>query len=147
MDSNFAITETSDSWTVVTHNLADFIFSQDDSRIGCDAMFGRWIPVFNRNRLILSWRSRHQFCTKCRWPNVKVCGITCQKTSVLILTSMKISLLKSFWVDVILHVPVIFIVHVVQLSGRRVDSNITNQFRSLLLSSCRRVTALAAVRL
>jgi hypothetical protein len=76
-----------------------------------------------------------------------VCGITSQKTSVLILTSMKISLLKSFWVVVILHVTVMVFVHVVRLSGRRLDSNITNQFRSLLLSSCRRVTALAAVRL
>jgi len=36
--SNFAITETSNSSRVVTHDLADFIFSQDDSRIGCDAM-------------------------------------------------------------------------------------------------------------
>jgi len=60
---------------------------------------------------------------------------------------MKISLLKSFWVDVILHVTLIVIVHVVQLSGRRLEGNITNQFRSLLLSSCRRVTALAAVQL
>jgi len=83
----------------------------------------------------------------CRYPNVKVCGVTSQKTSILILTSMKISLLKSFWVVVILHVTVMIFVHVVQLSGRKLDSNITNQFRSLLLSSCRRVTALAAVRL
>ena len=84
---------------------------------------------------------------KCWYPNVKVHGITSQKTSVLILTSMKISLLKSFWVVVILRVTVIVIVHVVGLSGRRLDSNITNQFRSLLLSSCRQVTALAAVQL
>jgi len=65
----------------------------------------------------------------------------------MILTSMKISLLESFWAAVILHVPAIVIVHVLQLSGTKLDSNITNQFGSLLLSSCRRVTALAAVRL
>jgi hypothetical protein len=59
------------------HDLADFIFSQDYSRIGCDALyFVRWIPIFNRNRLLLCWIWRHQFCMKCYYPNVKVCGIT-----------------------------------------------------------------------
>ena len=146
--SNFAITETSNSSRIVTHDFTDFIISQDYIHLACDAMqFGRWIPIFHRNGFPLSWRWRHQFRTKCWYLNVKVCGVTSQKTSVLIFTSMKISILKSFWVMVILHITVIVIVRFVWLSGRRLDSNITNQFRSFLLSSYRRVTALAAVRL
>ena len=35
---NFTVIETSNSSRVVTHDLADFIFSQDYSHLGCDAI-------------------------------------------------------------------------------------------------------------